>query len=484
MKKRAEKQAGLQNIKKSLRSVRFTVWIYFAIFIVAILVLIWITFTATFTANYRTQKENTVRSVGEHIVTALYGGGLSGRTIDALGRDNDLCIILQDSYGITLYSYDALGGNCYIHGSGVTELAGYRTLADSAADGQYYTEMKNETIDQDTILLVRKVGDVEYPMYVFINTTVEPVAATVSLIRSQMMQISAAMLILGFGISIFLSNLISRPIVRITRSARKLGQGDYNVEFNGSGYTETEQLADTLNFASHEISKVDGMRRDLMANISHDLRTPLTMVKAYAEMIRDLSGDDPVKRAQHLDVIIDESDRLAALVNDILDLTKLENGTGELNLGVIDLHGCIESIMTRYTILSEQQGYTFIVSVPEGMYIKADEIKLEQVLYNLINNAVNYSGEEKTIYVTAVRQGGDIEVAVTDTGEGISKELMPLIFDRYYRAEKSKREVIGTGLGLSIVKQILILHGFEFGVRSEVGTGSTFWFRTQGVEGS
>ena len=140
MKKRAEKQAGLQNIKKSLRSVRFTVWIYFAIFIVAILVLIWITFTATFTANYRTQKENTVRSVGEHIVTALYGGGLSGRTIDALGRDNDLCIILQDSYGITLYSYDALGGNCYIHGSGASELAGYRTLADSAADGQYYTE--------------------------------------------------------------------------------------------------------------------------------------------------------------------------------------------------------------------------------------------------------------------------------------------------------------------------------------------------------
>ena len=132
--------------------------------------------------------------------------------------------------------------------------------------------------------------------------------------------------------------------------------------------------------------------------------------------------------------------------------------------------------MTRYKLLSERDGYKFYVSTNEEAWGEADLIKFDQIIYNLVNNAVNYSGEEKTVYVTEVCTPKKIQISVTDTGDGISKELMPLIFDRYYRAEKHKREVIGTGLGLSIVKQILIKHGFDFGVQSELGVGSTFWF--------
>jgi signal transduction histidine kinase len=200
------------------------------------------------------------------------------------------------------------------------------------------------------------------------------------------------------------------------------------------------------------------------------------MVKAYAEMIRDLSGDNPVKREEHINIIIEESDRLAALVNDILDLSKLENGSAELNLSEFCINDKIADVMTRYTLLSEQQGYKFYIGECTDVIVKADIIKIEQVLYNLINNAVNYSGDGKEIYIMEIIHGQKVRISVTDTGPGIEKELMPLIFDRYYRAEKHKREVIGTGLGLSIVKQILIRHGFDFGVQSELGTGSTFWF--------
>ena len=466
-------------LRNALRSVRFTVWIYFAIFIVAVLVLMWISFIATLETNYRARKKNDIEFVSSSLISSIMAGSLTTRQVDDLAHEYDMCIVLQDRFGLTIYSYDVTSEHCLIHGSPASDIASYRSSARNAPDGEYYAELKNPRYDEDTILCVRYLNTNNTIGYILLNTSLEPLESTVSVIRLRMMQITVCMLILGFGISIFLSRLLGTPITRITRSAEKLAQGDYNVEFNGRGYTETEQLAETLNYASREITKIDTMRRDLMANISHDLRTPLTMVKAYAEMIRDLSGDDPVKRDEHLGIIIEESDRLAALVNDILDLTKLENGSQELELTVFDLSERINSIMARYALLSERDGYKFYVSIPEGTKISADPIKFDQIIYNLVNNAVNYSGDSREIYVTAVPCGSGMEIAVSDTGPGISKELMPLIFDRYYRAEKSKREVIGTGLGLSIVKQILIMHGFEFGVRSEENVGSTFWFRTK-----
>ncbi len=463
---------------KNLRSIRFTVWIYFAIFITSILLLIWISFTVSLEATYRTQKTGDITSIANYILTQWSEEGFTTDTLDRIAHDNDMCVLLQDKYGLTVYSYDTMAKNCLIHDtSNNQDMYKYRRLALNSSNGIYYAETKSKRFDTNMLLFVMLIGTKDDPSgYLFLNTSLEPLDSTVDILKIQMFQVSIAMLVLGFGISVFLSRLISTPITRITRSAEKLAQGDYNVNFNGRGYTETEKLADTLNYASNEITKVDTMRRDLMANISHDLRTPLTMVKAYAEMIRDLSGDDPVKRSEHLGIIIEESDRLAALVNDIMDLTKLENGTMKLNKQPFCVGERLKDIMTRYTLLSERDGYKFYVCADDEAWAEADLIKFDQVIYNLVNNAVNYSGEEKAIYVMQNVTAKKIEISVTDTGEGIDEELMPLIFDRYYRAEKHKREVIGTGLGLSIVKQIFILHGIKFGVKSEKGVGSTFWF--------
>ena len=218
------------------------------------------------------------------------------------------------------------------------------------------------------------------------------------------------------------------------------------------------------------------MRANLLRAVSHDLRTPLTMVKAYAEMVRDLSGDNPVKRAEHLQVIIEETDRLTLLVNDILDLSKLENGKLSLNRSEFDIEQKLTDIIERYRGLSGVSGYTFVLETDGSTRVNCDAGKIEQVICNLINNAMNYSVESKRILVKQERVSDGIRISVCDEGQGMDQETVSKIFDKYYRSENYKREVVGTGLGLSIVKAILRLHDYAFGVDSTLGIGSTFWF--------
>ncbi len=470
-------------MKKNLKTIRITVWIYFSIFIASILVLMWFSFGVSLESTYKRMKTTAIFDTASYILGDWSKDDFTAQNIDRLAYDNNMCVLIQDAYGNHVYSYDMMANNCLIHGPGALELYRYRAKALESSSGIFYAEVTNPRFNNNTILFVMVLGDRSDPSgYIFLNTSLEPLDSTKTIIKRQLLWISVMLMVLGLGISYFLARLIETPIVRITRSAKKLGQGDYSAEFDGRGYTETEALADTLNYAASEISKVDSLRRDLIANISHDLRTPLTMVKAYAEMIRDLSGDNPAKRTEHISIIIEESDRLAALVNDILDLSKLESGSEKLNLSRFSITKKIHEIMGRYTLLSEQKGYNFYVSAETDFEIEADVIKIEQVLYNLINNAVNYTGENKNVYITLLILSDDTaRIEITDTGKGIEPELLPLIFDRYYRAEKSKREVIGTGLGLSIVKQILKQHNFKFGVRSELGVGSTFWFEVRGA---
>lgn len=467
---------------KRILTLRTAIWLYFVIFITGILALLWFTFGVSLESNYKSKKTKDIVSIASYILRGWNEDNLTVDSLDKTAYENNMCILIQDSSGYTVYSYDMMANNCLIHGVYSLNLFKYRDMALSSKNGYYYAEVNNPRFNTNTLLFVMVIGSVDTPEgYIYLNTSLAPLKSTADIIKEQILGIGIMFLLLGLIVAFFLATVIEAPIVRITKSAKKMGEGSYNVEFDGHGYEETEILAETLNHAEKEISKVDTLRRDLIANVSHDLRTPLTMVKAYAEMIRDISGGNPEKRKEHLDVIIEESDRLATLVSDILDLSKLESGALEINMTEFSLTDTIKSIMERYTLLSEQEGYNFIISADKNFIVKADAVKIQQVLYNLINNAVNYTGEDKTVYITQIIKSKKLaRIEITDTGAGIPEELIPLIFDRYYRTEKSKREVIGTGLGLSIVKQILQKHNCEFGVRSQEGIGSTFWFEIRG----
>lgn len=194
-------------------------------------------------------------------------------------------------------------------------------------------------------------------------------------------------------------------------------------------------------------------------------------------MIKDISGNNPEKRDEHLQVIIDESDRLSALVSSLMELSKLESSGGDdLEKTDFSISQKLDEIMQRYAVLVENDGYDITVEKDRDAVCTADVPKLEQVFYNLINNAVNYCGDGKKIVIKQINKENCVRIEVHDDGAGIPQESLPLIFDRYYRSERHKRDKVGSGLGLSIVKEILKKHEFPFGVISEEGKGSNFWF--------
>lgn len=313
--------------------------------------------------------------------------------------------------------------------------------------------------------------------YLFIYSPLSAVSSTIRILGMMLIIVTLISIIFGMIMSIIIARRLSRPLHNITDSAEILAQGDYSVHFDGSGYLETEELASTLNYASEELSKSDRLQKDLIANVTHDLKTPLTMVKSYAEMIRDISGDNPEKREKHLQVIISEADRLNSLVNDLTALSKMQANVDAPELADVDLAAVARETLDSFSIHREQDGFTLDYQGPESVIVRADEKKIRQVFANLIGNAVRYSSEDRYVCVRLEDLATVVHCEVIDHGQGIDTADQEAIWDRYYRSSKNQsRTSSGTGLGLSIVKQIFILHKAKYGVTSALGEGSCFWF--------
>lgn len=313
--------------------------------------------------------------------------------------------------------------------------------------------------------------------YIFINSQLESLDNTYLILKNQLIYLVIIVIILSIILSYFVSNAITKPILDITKKAKKMGNGNMNVNFDKSDILEIDELSETLNFAKNEMIKTDDYRRDLMANVGHDLKTPLTLIKSYAEMVRDINYNDKEKREANLNVIISETDRLNDLVNDILTLSKMEANADTLNIEKYDLIAEIKTIIEKFKILSETENYKFILTSPNKAAVQADKKKINQVIYNLINNAINYTGDDLCIYINVKEVKKEYLVEIRDTGKGIDTETIKHIWDRYYKTEKKhKRNKVGTGLGLSIVKSILESHSFEYGVRSNINAGTVFYF--------
>lgn len=310
--------------------------------------------------------------------------------------------------------------------------------------------------------------------FLLVTSSITPLTNTIEIIHDQLLIVTIVFVLLAVLFSIYASLRIAKPISKTNTSAKELAKKNYEVDFNAKGYLEVEELNETLNYAKTELAATEKLQKELIANISHDLRTPLTMITGYGEVMRDLPGENTPENIQ---IIIDEATRLSTLVNDLLDLSKLQSGAIQPQKSRFCLTDSIDGIFARYAKLKEQDGYDIRFESDEKVYVYADELKISQVIYNLVNNAINYAGEDKTIIVTQKIADKKVIIEVTDHGDGIPSDKLKDIWDRYYKVDKEhKRGVIGSGLGLSIVKGILDVHGARYGVRSTIGKGSTFWF--------
>lgn len=410
--------------------------------------------------------------IADRIVSS-YNSEDAVSVLDQISYERGVCveIVTTDE---TSYSSNGIDRGCTLNEKNNIETVLYKRKFIRSGEKRAQYIYTNPVFHNKTILYGVKL---ESDAYAFIMASLEPLGATTSILASQLVYVTIGVLLLSFVIAYFISKNISKPIVQMSRSAKRMGNGILNVHFDtNSSIEEINELAVTLNKMNAELVKTDELRRDLMANVSHDLKTPLTMIKAYAEMIRDLDQQKE-KRDTHLNVIIEEADRLNVLVNDILNLSKLQSNIEELNMEEFDLTECINTILKRYDILREKEGYQFIFKQTKPLMIQADRAKMEQVIYNLINNAINYTGKDNKVTIKVKESKDSIRVQIIDTGKGIKEEDLDVIWDRYYKSSKKhKRNAFGTGLGLSIVKNVLEHHHFNYGVTSKINKGTTFFF--------
>ena len=461
--------------KKVRMTLRFKIGAWFVLFIAIIAGVLWFLETEVLARIYYNSKIKETEQVALMIAEKCQTESVDEfrMTLNQTSYEYQVCISVFDGKERRAWERDILYDNCLLHGYG-NHAYRYVTELSSSETGTICLTEYDEKINMDTVVVGAVIGDGDG--CVLLNAVLEPVGSTVRFQKRIILIFVVVLLIIGVLIAVILSSHLTVPLVKITDSAKRMAHGDYETKFEGGGCREVDELAEALTYAEQEISKADSMQRDLVANVSHDLRTPLTMLKAYAEMIRDLSGDNPKKRNAHLQVIIDETDRLTALVNDILDLSKLENGSQKLEMKEIDVTIWMTDIIARYKGVSEQMGYHISFTPDEHCQVQCDPAKMERVVCNLINNAINYTGDDKQVFVTQINTENAVRIEVRDTGSGIEKDKIQKIFDKYYRSENHTREVVGTGLGLSIVKAILKLHSFNYGVRSKLGEGSVFWF--------
>ena len=483
---RAKIKRGATRAKQRSGSLYFWLWSAFALFSFIIVLLFSFSQNYLIRTTYERETEKTLIEKGKQIQSIVLKTGLDKLGADEfsefvrfLGTSNDVevCIVGAD-------------GRVYAPSGGLSDDGGLTFRDDFSIEVQTIIERLRENEGKPVVYSAVREYVYGAPLgfyegqqtYLYVSRDLTFMVAVMRQMSVRMILISLLVFILSFAVSSAISAILVRPLTALTEKTRRFAKGDFEVDFlRGTYGDEIVELASTLNFARDEISKADKMQKELIANVSHDFKTPLTMIKAYAAMIRDISGNNPEKRAKHAQVIEDEADRLTSLVSDVLDLSKIRAGIDQLKITSFDVSGYLYDILDRFAYLTENQGYKFLLDVEEGLTIFADELKIGQVLYNLIGNAVNYTGDDKCVYISLKREqnpNGDekIKFSVRDTGKGIKQEELLEIWDRYYRSsEAHKRPVRGTGLGLSIVKSILEKHGFAYGVESEEGTGSMFY---------
>lgn len=444
------------------------IFIYLAIFSLLILIFLFFFQVIFIDSFYEWTKTKNIKNLANNILITENDASLIDK-LDRISYQENVCIEITNKNGYTLYK--TYNNSCRLN---------IETIKNNFLNGNTNTKtynLINTFTNEKSIMAATKLND---NLYIFISTSLIPLNSTVSIIEQQLIIVSIVVLLLSIGVAYFISKRLSTPIIKISKAAKLIAKGKLKTTFETtSDIKELIDLTNALNEMKLELAKTEELQKDLLANVSHDLKTPLTMIKAYAELIIDININDKEKSKENLKVIVEEVDRLTSLVNDILTLTKIENNLSILEPSIFDLISLIKKIIKHHEIYIIKDGYhiTFKHKNIKSLKIKADKKKIEQVIYNLINNALNYTGEDKTVVIELKSLNDIYRLSITNSGNLLSKEELDHVFDKYYRNNKNhKRKVYGTGLGLSIVKNILLLHNYNYGVTSSKGEGTVFYF--------
>ena len=408
----------------------------------------------------------------EKLTVELYSGGTL----------NSFCVDISDStlrqiYKIENQSY------CNLHETFLSDSANSKVVNTAIAmrkkcrttPGGFVQTLNPPRLSGSAQLLVgRTTADGSYT--VLVTTSLVHVAEA-SNVLSTLLPLAAAMIFLfAMSAAWLFSEWFTKPLRQLSSAARQVAMGNYAVQVDSTRNDELGTLARDFNHMAAEVQHAAQMQRELLANVSHDLRTPLTLIKGYAETVRDLTGDDKAHRDEQMNIIVDETDRLTALVSSVMELSKVTSGADRCQRVHFDMGQLCDEVCERYDAVCAQNNWHLELELPgRELPVYADPEMMQRALHNLLGNAMHHIGADGIFILRATPCTEGVRVEVEDHGPGIPPEDLPYIFDRYYRS-RSDAGKQGTGLGLSITKAIFQQHGFRFGVQSIVGKGTTFWF--------
>jgi signal transduction histidine kinase len=285
---------------------------------------------------------------------------------------------------------------------------------------------------------------------------------------------------IAFLLSLILAYALSRwvadPLQQVVVAARNYPSEDMNpVEPHGPH--EVQDLTRAFNSMIARVHSSQQSQRDFVANVSHELKTPLTSIQGFAQAILDDTANTPETRKQAAQIIYDESARMHRMALDLLDLARLEGGTADLKMSAVDVGALLRGVVEKFTPQATKADIDLNVNLPDHLpVLVADGDRLAQVFTNLVDNALKFTPAHGQVTLSAKKAEAVMELSVADTGSGVESEALPHLFDRFYQADPSRAggEKHGAGLGLAIVQEIVQAHGGKIGVRSRVGHGTTF----------
>ncbi|WP_332634867.1 sensor histidine kinase [Halalkalibacter flavus] len=347
-----------------------------------------------------------------------------------------------------------------------------------SADSHHYMTNSFEDSDGKTYIATASHIHVNNAKgHVIVFSSLESIILSIKNVQNFLKLSAIGALFLGIGLTYFISKKLSQPLVSMEKAARQIAKGNYNTRIVQKSGDELGTLARAINDLAFSLQRINDQRREFFANISHELRTPMTYLKGYSKVLREERWKTEEERDQYLEIIDHEATKLTYLVNDLFDLAQMDEGRFNLELKKVNINEIIKLVVKKTSYKAQEQHirieYRGELSDKDDIVL-GDLLRLEQIFLNLVENAIKYT-KIGSITISSVSGQENIKIKISDTGIGMKEEELPYIFERFYRVEKSRSRAFGgTGLGLSIVKQLVELHNGTIEVESIVGEGTEF----------